>query len=136
MSPTFMTWIAMRQRCSYRAGEKYKTYGARGIKVCRRWDGSFESFLADMGVRPKGKTLDRYPNRKGDYRPGNCRWATPKQQAANSDNFAKGWKRRNTKCPSGHSYADAYVRKDGSRTCRTCQIENKRARYAAAKAAR
>jgi len=57
-------------------------YGARGIRICKRWR-RFENFLADMGERPKGKSLDRFPNPAGNYTPKNCRWATPKEQAHN-----------------------------------------------------
>lgn len=72
----------MLSRCynSHEAG--FKNYGGRGIAVCERWH-SFKNFLADMGERPAGKTLDRFPNNDGDYEPGNCRWATPKEQKAN-----------------------------------------------------
>jgi len=72
----------MIQRCTNPNRADYRLYGGRGIKVCKRWR-DFAAFLADMGERPKGKTLDRYPNNNGNYQPGNCRWATPKQQAAN-----------------------------------------------------
>jgi len=72
----------MRQRCFDSARAGYRDYGGRGITVCQRWN-SFENFLADMGERPIGKTLDRFPNPDGNYEPGNCRWATPLEQARN-----------------------------------------------------
>ena len=81
MSPTYMSWAAMIQRCTNPNSAKYKTYGARGIGVCERWR-SFVNFLADMGERPFNKTLDRVDNYKG-YELSNCRWATPSEQQKN-----------------------------------------------------
>lgn len=80
-SPTYQTWRAMRARCLDANNEKYPTYGGRGIAVCERW-GDFANFLADMGERPEGLTLDRRDN-DGPYAPDNCRWATGKEQRAN-----------------------------------------------------
>ena len=81
-TPTYNSWCAMKQRCNYESGNAYKSYGAKGIKVCERWANSFDDFLADMGERPEGMTLDRIDS-SGGYEPGNCRWATKKQQDRN-----------------------------------------------------
>jgi hypothetical protein len=73
----------MKARCHQPNHSHYSAYGGSGVKVCKRWL-RFENFLADMGERPsQNHSIDRYPNPNGDYRPGNCRWATPKQQANN-----------------------------------------------------
>jgi hypothetical protein len=86
-SRTYNSWNAMRRRCQQLSYCHYAGYGGRGIKVCERWLGEhgFENFLADMGERPEGKTLDRYPNNDGNYEPLNCRWATAKEQRNNQE---------------------------------------------------
>lgn len=81
-TPTYRTWQAMRARCHNPKHSAYPRYGARGIQVCERWRNSFDAFLADMGERPDGSTLDRIDGSKG-YEPGNCRWATTAQQFEN-----------------------------------------------------
>ena len=81
-SPTYRSWRGMKTRCTHPNHKFWKYYGGRGITICKRWLNSFENFLADMGVRPDGTTLER-TNNDGNYEPGNCRWATPKEQAQN-----------------------------------------------------
>jgi hypothetical protein len=80
--PLFITWQAMIQRCYDRNTRSYKRYGGRGITVCERWRHSFANFLADVGERPAGATIDRI-NNDGSYEPGNVKWSTPKEQANN-----------------------------------------------------
>lgn len=80
-SPTYTSWRAMRDRCSKANHHAWENYGGRGIAVCERW-ARFENFLADMGERPDGTSLDRIdPN--GNYEPGNCRWADDVAQRRN-----------------------------------------------------
>jgi hypothetical protein len=81
------SYLSMLARCSCETNQAYETYGGRGIRVCKRWlpDGAgqgFKNFIADMGPRPLGKTLDRI-NPQGHYEPTNCRWADAETQTQN-----------------------------------------------------
>lgn len=78
-------WSMMKSRCNCKTNRDYKNYGARGVKVCTRWD-NFDTFVYDMGPRPPGRqSLDRIDN-EGNYEPGNCRWTDMTTQANNRRN--------------------------------------------------
>lgn len=81
-SPLYKVWASMRERCNNPRAKSFAHYGARGITVCERWAG-FELFLADMGPRPNGYSIERRDN-DGNYEPGNCYWATDFEQAQNT----------------------------------------------------
>jgi DNA-binding XRE family transcriptional regulator len=83
-TPTHASWTSMRQRCLNSNAPKYHLYGGRGVTISDRWLGEhgMSNFLADMGERPAGTSLDRI-DPEGNYEPGNCRWATPIEQRRN-----------------------------------------------------
>lgn len=88
-SPTYRSWASMRTRCTNPKDINWNLYGGNGITVCERWE-KFPNFLADMGERPQGTTLDRFPDPAGNYEPENCRWATPVQQSRNTRKKREG----------------------------------------------
>ena len=82
-SPENAVWRCMKQRCYNPNNKEFHNYGSRGIKVCDRWLESFNNFIEDMGERPTHKhSIERINNNKG-YSPGNCKWATMKEQSRN-----------------------------------------------------
>jgi hypothetical protein len=81
-TPTYHSWSNMIQRCTNPKHHRYANYGGRGIAVCERWR-EFANFLADMGVKPPGHSIERKDN-NGNYEPGNCKWATFAEQSHNT----------------------------------------------------
>lgn len=82
-SPTYTSWLCMKRRKAHPGEKDGPNYA--DVSICERWM-VFENFLEDMGERPSGTTLDRFPNPRGNYEPGNCRWATNEDQQNNKTN--------------------------------------------------
>ena len=81
--PEYMVWKKMKGRCYNENDPKYQSYGGRGIRICDEWKNDFVKFYENIGIKPgKEYSIDRV-NNDGNYEPGNCRWATPKEQARN-----------------------------------------------------
>ena len=117
LSPTYTTWWNMVNRCNpaTKNPDNLKYYVGKGIKVYEPWL-KFENFLADMGERPTGFTIDRIDSSKG-YEPANCRWVTTKEQRLNCA--------PRTHCKWGHEYTseNTYTfntAQGPKRRCRTC----------------
>lgn len=84
--PLYSTWRGMLNRCENPNSDSWMRYGGRGVKLHPEWNRDFFAFVAYVGEKPTPEhSIDRWPDRNGNYEPGNVRWATQKQQQANTD---------------------------------------------------
>lgn len=138
MTPEYRAWANMIDRCERHSFKQFHDYGGRGICVAPEWRHDLKRFLADVGMRPGPEySLDRYPDRDGNYEPGNVRWATWTEQNNNKRNnrFAThdgrtqsvgAWAKElgfksatlyHRVVVNGESVADAISRPSGTRAC-------------------
>ena len=138
--PLYHAYNDMVGRCIRPTHARYADYGGRGITVCDRWRNDFWAFVADMGERSVGMSLDRRDNDAG-YEPANCRWASTSEQSKNRRPEAIRGLRRSrpgTHCRSGaHELTpeNTHVDRHGNRSCRRCKNARRRARRAERRAA-
>lgn len=103
-TPTYSTWMSMKRRCLDSRSPNFANYGGRGILICDGWR-DFENFFSEMGVRPKGTTLDRIDN-EGNYTAENCRWADTTTQHRNTRTNVNLTYKGRTQCLA--AWADEY----------------------------
>lgn len=85
-SLTYKVWVNMKTRCLNPNASNYPRYGGSGVTICEEWKNSFESFVADVGLRPsKGHSIERKDVMKG-YEPNNCCWIPLADQNLNKKN--------------------------------------------------
>jgi hypothetical protein len=86
----YNSWNAMKARCFNVNHWQFKDWGGRGITVCEEWLNSFAAFYRDVEATwAPGLSIDRYPNKDGNYEPGNVRWATRKEQQNHRRDYKK-----------------------------------------------